>query len=217
MEVPLPPVNQVLAMGLEPEYVGRYRDALITLKGRGQSFAEQITRYCDVVRAKDNAQYRCMFLDAVDYITENNDSLVSRRVDPGPEWEWNAQMNEANSSLLRLTREDLRLPPKNKKMSVLYTERLCIDVCQMFKHGNNLRECLFLCSNSHRPRNWSLLIFLNLESRSLKFRRKKQSVDGTCFSRRTATMGGSLKRLLKDKRSCTNESMNSGSRRQLTP
>ena len=119
-----PPLNHVQAMGLKPELVGTYEQPLILLKQNGQSFANEISGYGDDVRSEEDMWFRCMFLDAIDYVTHRNDRLVSRGADPGPEYGWDAQMNEANDSILRLKRTDVGLPTKNKQMAALYKEHL---------------------------------------------------------------------------------------------
>ena len=68
--------------------------------------------------------YRVSFMEALDYITEENSDLCSRRETPGTLWIWEDHMQKAHHIYHNLTRSELDLPDKATEAKALYRSKL---------------------------------------------------------------------------------------------
>jgi len=121
-KVNLPPVSHAIALGLEPDMIGVFDNPLVLQEHKGQSFYQDISQYSKSVKEENENDplFRCTVIGALDYITKENESTVSRRDDPGAYWRWNEHMQRAHNSLTNLTREQLGIPDKAKEAKSLF-------------------------------------------------------------------------------------------------
>ena len=116
----VPPINEVRAMGLVPNIVGQVERPLVSLDDQGQSLADEFQLYSERTAHLNNPMTRCSVMDALDYITEQNDRLSSSRSPPGSDWDWEWNMKDANYRYLQTTLEDIDYPPKPTTMADLF-------------------------------------------------------------------------------------------------
>ena len=133
-KVNLPPVSHVIALGLEPDMIGVFDNPLVLQEQKGQSFYQDISQYSKLVKKENESDplFRCTIIDALDYITKENESTVSRRADPGAFWTWNEYMQCAHLSSTNLTREQLGIPDKAKEAKSLFKAELIQVVASNF-------------------------------------------------------------------------------------